>query len=64
MGGNLGGQTKSVGSRRSKGSDGLSRFSGELLDEEVSLRRMAAKATDNGGNIDSVCRSKNLAAFC
>jgi hypothetical protein len=62
--GNLSGQVEGIGAGRSKGSDGLSRLSGELVDEEVSVGRMAAKATDDGGNVDSVCSSKNDASFC
>ncbi len=62
--GNLSGQAEGVGAGRSKGSDGLSRLSGELVDEEVSVGRMAAKTTGNGDNVDSVCSSKNDASFC
>ena len=59
---NLSGQAEGIGAGRSKGSDGLSRLSGELVDEEVGVGRMAAKATDNGGKVDSACSSKNFAA--
>jgi len=62
--GDLSGQAEGIGAGRSKGSDGLSRLSGELVDEEVSVGRVAAKSTDNGGKIDSVCSSENDASFC
>ena len=54
---NLSGQAEGIGAGRSEGSYSLSRLSGELLDEEMSQGRIAAKATDNGGKVDSMCSS-------